>query len=640
MPTDRTNIVSSCMMVKGAIIAETYAVLAAWNFSQSKKRNLDRLRRNNFIGVSSHTWLRDVAKVLNRRFEPAGRDRALVALAMSSCDIEEWKPLLLWHMTRDEFLLQDFLCHWLFSTCYDSSSYQVRLQDIHLYLVNIGKRGGITECVWTKATLDRVARALLRIATEFGLLKGRTIKEFTTYHLPERSFIYLLHIIFAKYGNPAKVINAPEWRMFLLRPADVDRELLRLHESKKIEYVVGSNFAKLVLPFKSAEDYAEKMRELLPGDYCDVDFANERIDWINPKTGAIHQAHVFIGVLRFSGMVFASACHGENGSSWVQANQKMYKTFGGVPRVTVLEGLQRESTKSSGNGFHIYSKFTEVASHQMTSVISIKQRSVKERAFVLDAASKIMRNFQFAHRRHTFTSTVEINHALAGIVNRINHKVHARTKTSRFDRWVTLERQALQPLPATDDDMVDWPQQIVHADGTVGLNWAYYSVPHQHRGKKARIKITNTHVEIFVDLERVAYHMRDRTKQGTRHVIPGHWPDNVMAYLEPAPQKVLSQARFISKSLHGLIEDLFAKDTLGHLRLAQRLTNRARAEIKIRGHEIAEPRINEAVEQMREFSNFRLRHFEMILQQLRQQPMNSDQTEKVIEQCRTAISAL
>jgi len=71
------------------MIDETYAVFAAWDCGSSKKENLDRLRRENFIGASTTTWLRDIAKVLNRRFDPVDRDRALVLLAKNGCPIEE-----------------------------------------------------------------------------------------------------------------------------------------------------------------------------------------------------------------------------------------------------------------------------------------------------------------------------------------------------------------------------------------------------------------------------------------------------------------------------------------------------------------------------------------------------------------------
>ena len=132
--------VSSFTIIKGAMIDETYAMFAAWDFDRSKRENLDRLRGENFIGASSATWLRDVAKVLNRRFDPAGRDRALVQLAKNGCSLDEWKPLLLWHITRDEFLLRDFLQNWLFPT-YDSGAFRVRPDELHDYLRHCRQAG-------------------------------------------------------------------------------------------------------------------------------------------------------------------------------------------------------------------------------------------------------------------------------------------------------------------------------------------------------------------------------------------------------------------------------------------------------------------------------------------------------------------
>ena len=75
MVVERSRIASSFTQIKGALIDETYAVLSAWDFSVPKKSNLDRLRETNFIGAKSQTWLRDVAWVLNRRFDVDGPDR-------------------------------------------------------------------------------------------------------------------------------------------------------------------------------------------------------------------------------------------------------------------------------------------------------------------------------------------------------------------------------------------------------------------------------------------------------------------------------------------------------------------------------------------------------------------------------------
>jgi hypothetical protein len=257
-PSSRSDVVSSFTIIKGAMIEETYSVLAGWDFKKSKKANLDHLRMDNFVGASSTTWLRDVGKVLNRRLDPAGRDRPLAVLAKGGCDLEEWRPALLWHMTRDEFLVRDFLEDWLFGA-FDSGSFRIRPEELHSYLAGIRRRGGTTEHAWSEQTTKRVAAGLLKIAVDFGLLRGSVVKEFASYHLPERSFMYLLHAMRDEKVTPGKVVASREWRMFLMRPGDVERELLHLHQFRKLEYHVAGSLAQLCLPSTSALEYAERM---------------------------------------------------------------------------------------------------------------------------------------------------------------------------------------------------------------------------------------------------------------------------------------------------------------------------------------------------------------------------------------------
>jgi hypothetical protein len=258
LKSSRRNVVSSFTVVKGALIEETYAVFRTWDFARTKRGNLDRLRSDNFIGAGSATWLRDVAKVINRRFDPAGRDRALVTLAQNGCDLQEWKPILLWHMTRDEFLVRDFLQNWLFPA-FDAGTFRVRVEDVEQYLGGIKTRGGQTEHAWSEDTTRRVATGLLKIATDFGLLKGSVVKEFASFHLSERSFLYLLHAFRDEKKSPAMVIAAEDWRMFLMRASDVEHELLRLHQFRELDYQVAGSLIQLTLPCATSSEYAQRM---------------------------------------------------------------------------------------------------------------------------------------------------------------------------------------------------------------------------------------------------------------------------------------------------------------------------------------------------------------------------------------------
>lgn len=254
----RSAIVSSFTIIKGAMIEETYAVFAGWDSSQSKRTNLDRLRAENFIGATSATWLRDVAWAFNRRFDPNDRDRALLILAKHGVDLDTWKPLMLWHMTRDEFLVRDFLVNWL-HPAYEAGTFRVYADDLLRFLDGMAARGAKTERAWSETTRRRVAAGLMKLAVDFGLLRGSAVKEFASYHLPEASFLYLLHSMLEHDQAPGKLVGSPEWRMFLMTPADVERELLRLHQFRKLDYQVAGSIVQLSLPEATTREYVERM---------------------------------------------------------------------------------------------------------------------------------------------------------------------------------------------------------------------------------------------------------------------------------------------------------------------------------------------------------------------------------------------
>jgi hypothetical protein len=254
---DRSTVVSSFTIIKGALIEETYQIFAAWQHALSKRENLDRVRRGEVLG-GSETWLRDVAKVLNRRFDPASRDRALITLAKGACPLTVWKPVLLWHITRDEFLVRHFLIHFLYPLR-ASGALRVAPQEVVAYLSTIGDLGGVTEHAWTDRTRERVAAGLLKLAADFDLLAGTIHREFASYHLPDDALLYVLHAIHEREQNGRKVIASDEWKMFMIDASNVERELLRLHQFRRVEIHVAGSLAQIELPASTAGEFAERM---------------------------------------------------------------------------------------------------------------------------------------------------------------------------------------------------------------------------------------------------------------------------------------------------------------------------------------------------------------------------------------------
>lgn len=254
----RSNVVSSFTIIKGALIPETYAAFRSWDLASSTSANLETLKQTNHIGAKSANWLRDVIFVVQRRFDPVGRDRALVELATCGCDLDMWKPLMLWHMTRDEFLLRDFLINWLFPKFQDST-HRLRATDVLAYLGKLSTKNVEVAAQWSESTSKRVAAGLLKIATDFGLLRGSVTRQFGAYHLRENSFMYVLHAMMDELKSAVRVIDCPDWRMFLMSRQDVEAELLRLHQFRRLEYEAAGSLVQLELPCGSAAEYAKRL---------------------------------------------------------------------------------------------------------------------------------------------------------------------------------------------------------------------------------------------------------------------------------------------------------------------------------------------------------------------------------------------
>jgi hypothetical protein len=253
----RSNEISSFTIIKGSLIAETYAAFQAWDFESTVTENYDRFKRDNTLAARSANWLRDIVKVLHRRFDPIIHDRALIVLAQTHCPLEVWKPILFWHMTRDEFLLRDFIVRWLAAE-FEGGRYAIRKANVIDYLDSLPAAHAEAVAKWTSSTKDRLAGSLLRILEDFGLLEGHVVKRFASYHLPDDSFLYIQHAIAEHEANARKAINSQEWRLFLMKSTDVEQTLFRLHQFRRVHYEVAGSIAQLKLPCDSALEFAQR----------------------------------------------------------------------------------------------------------------------------------------------------------------------------------------------------------------------------------------------------------------------------------------------------------------------------------------------------------------------------------------------
>ena len=216
-----------------------------------------------------------------------------------------------------------------------------------------------------------------------------------------------------------KTIDTPLWTTQIDWPAVITdlgfgHPLKFIWEERAQNLTTYSNFWKQF--YRKYPQYRQSgltAREFEPGERVEVDYAGDKIEWVDIKTGEIFYAAVFVAGLGFSQLLFAWASDDMRSRNWLGAHRRMFEAFGGVTHVTVPDCLKQGVLKC-----HIYDpdlnpSYSELAAHYGTSVVPARPGHPKDKAIVEGLVKILMRFFRFRYRRHTFTSLSEINRTRA-----------------------------------------------------------------------------------------------------------------------------------------------------------------------------------------------------------------------------------
>jgi hypothetical protein len=243
------------MIRKGAFVEETYAAFRTWDLALSFKQNIEKIRMNNPMGAGNEKWLHEIVSTLSSRFKSHDTLSPLVILAQADWPVEIWKFCLLWHIGSIDALYYRFAVDWLFPHYHDGAII-LRTADVQPFVRAITRGKIASGGDLTDYGELRTARDLLKMASEFGLLKGKVMKRFVDFHIPREAFVYVLYGLTEMGNSTAQILNSDDWKLFFMDRQDVEREIFRLHQYKILEYHVAGSIAQLSLPEKSLQAYA------------------------------------------------------------------------------------------------------------------------------------------------------------------------------------------------------------------------------------------------------------------------------------------------------------------------------------------------------------------------------------------------
>lgn len=88
-------------------------------------------------------------------------------------------------------------------------------------------------------------------------------------------------------------------------------------------------------------------QEHAAGDKVFVDYSGKKIPIVDCKTGEIREAEIFVAVLGASSFTFAEATWTQTLPDWIGSHVRMFRFFGGVPRLIVPDNLKSGVSSAS-----------------------------------------------------------------------------------------------------------------------------------------------------------------------------------------------------------------------------------------------------------------------------------------------------
>ena len=313
------------------------------------------------------------------------------------------------------------------------------------------------------------------------------------------------------------------------------------------------------------------------GERMFVDYAGQTVPVVDPETGELRQAQVFVAVLGASSYTFAEATWTQALPDWTASHVRAFAFYGGCPELVVPDNLRSAVRRAHRYEPDLNPTYHDLARHYGVVVLPARVRRPRDKAKSEVAVQVVERWVLAALRNRTFFSLAGLNAAIAELLERLNARPFRKLPGSRRSQFEQLDRPALRPLPATPYVFAEWKTVRVHIDYHVEVDRHYYSVPHALVRRQLDVRLTARTVECFHRGRRVASHVRS-SRRGRHTTADEHMPEKHRRMGDWTPERFVRWAEKVGPATAALITTVLERrrhpqqayrSCLGILRLAK-----------------------------------------------------------------------
>lgn len=329
------------------------------------------------------------------------------------------------------------------------------------------------------------------------------------------------------------------------------RELNEVHKLPAYE-----NFCRFFRLYhsKPAEIQISFPIERVPGISLEVDYSGDKMEIINPATGEVFEADLFVGALTYSSYFYAEFTLSQKLEDFIGCCERSLLHIGKVPEFIVSDNCLTAVTKVEKYDTSLNKMFTDFCHHYGVIPDPARVRKPKDKPVVERSIGIIQQEFFQRMRNRTFTSLFELNQELKIYLSSKMTEVMKERRQSRIE-LLSHELEKMNPLPITSFELFDYKRCKVHPDCHIRHQKNCYSVPYRFVGKEVEVKFNDKMIHIYFETDLIGVHS---IAVGQAHYVsnPAHYPEDKLIDINYHINSVRQKAKKIGPNTELLVKRL------------------------------------------------------------------------------------
>lgn len=309
--------------------------------------------------------------------------------------------------------------------------------------------------------------------------------------------------------------------------------------------------------------------ETAPGEEAQVDYGEGPMVR-DPVNETLKRTRLFVLTLGYSRKSVRLLTWRSSSQQWAALHEVAFRRLGGTPRVIVLDNLREGVLKPDVHDAQLNPLYRDVLAHYGVVALPCRVRDPDRKGKVESGIGHTQRTplkglrFETLEAAQAYLDQWEVRWA--------DTRIHGTTKR-QVSAMFAEERPHLQPLPLEPFRYYRHGTRVVHLDGCVEVEAAYYSVPPGWIGLQVVVQWDDLHVRVLDPKTSGLLREHLRARRGHHQVAdvdrPARTPAKTLALLDVA-RKAGPSIGAVCDHIHRTEGVLAPRRILGVLALARK----------------------------------------------------------------------